>query len=226
VTADSTSLRRFLARWYGRPAAAVPGEVPADGIREGLATLAAYPGSVTQNSLRDPERSGNAGAVRTIYVENQAAWVWGYRHDGRGRPELLERENEPGRAWTAIAEDFAAFYLHVAVYEALWTGADAVSFFGLTTGQVDEALVGFEPVDVGRWRWPGPRHRLWASDGLLAFSCLNAHPDHPVPETVADACDIGHENMIEGGYYLLVGARDHDAVDDLRSRDLPWESEL
>ena len=60
------------------------------------------------------------------------------------------------------------------------------------------------PIDVRPWRWPGPDHRLWVRDGVLAWTVVNDSPD-----AVAN----------ESSYYsIFIGARPNDeliVLDDL-----------
>ncbi len=213
LTITPTSLRRFMARWHGPPSSELDSSAGSDGgatdgvrdgIRDALATFTAYRHVPLQNRIIGDILSSDGLGIHMVYAEKQDVWLWGYRELDDGAVEFVERRNRPGQRWRAVGEDVDTFFVHLAAFEAAWCAPFALWSCDVTRAELPQALRGFAPVATSSWVYPGPGHRLWATEHLLAFSCVNQEP----------GSDVGSDAV----HWVTVASRDPAALEVMRDR--------
>lgn len=212
LTIEPSSLDRFLERWYGPPSKAM-GRRP-EGVPQPLAHWYEIAGCWTgpivhQNELLDPSEFWQEGDRVVFYVENQSVWLWAFDSTMGPDPIVFDRENEDGRDWQSTTEALSEFLLQVAVFEAIWGATFGASAIDRPRADLDRVLEPLRPVPLPAWRWPGPQHRLYCGDGLLAFAGVNAPPNS---SEEADSL-----------YEVFIGAASLDALAYLDDIDIKWE---
>ena len=93
---------------------------------------------------------------------------------------VFDRENERRTRWESTRTRLSRFVYELTIFEAVLSADECVSAVDLTHEQVEGIVERLHPVDMVRWRWPGPEHRLWMREGLLAFAGVNDRPGTPV----------------------------------------------
>lgn len=174
-----TSLRVFLDAWYGP--AGVTDQVSESALPLPLAEWHRQAAErrrpiAVQNEVVLDDAPKPWFGKRPVYIENQAAWLWGV-DPGDADGEVFERCNDAAGEWSGTGERLREFLLHVAVFEAVM-GADACVSISSVTGTVLGSVTSsLRRVPVKPWRWPGPEHQLWYRDDVVAFTCANAFPN-------------------------------------------------
>jgi len=157
---------------------------------------------------RVPARREMDGDVLLVGVETQAVWLWGVR-DGGDNPPVWERENEPGAEWTETGERLDEFLWHLTLVDAVFGGRFGLGANDVSPVDLARFTRAWTPLDVKRWRWPGPNQSLWTWDGMLAWTMVNDRPDSPVTEAST--------------YSILVGARSNQDLAHVGSANITWD---
>jgi hypothetical protein len=200
------TVERFAYAWHGPPQGAVsPDDVPPDvpePLRRFYDVAVRWPNLIVQNSLvRPPKGEGNRVV---FYVENQGLCSWmTSRSGGDDAPVWAEAtegetviENEP----------LSRFLVTVAILEAVFGSPEGASTAWLHRDRLGSGFGPLRRLPFAPWRGFPEDATFYASDDLLAVSCVNATP--------------------ESDEYLSVwvGARDRPALSALDSiMDENWE---
>jgi hypothetical protein len=108
---------------------------------------------------------------------------------------VFERENTDGAVWTPTGEDYDEFLWHFVV-EAVFGGDIGAGANNVDADGFQRRDTAWAPIDVRPWRWPGPDHRLWVRDGVLAWTVVNDSPDAPANESSYYSISIGRDRDI------------------------------
>jgi hypothetical protein len=200
------TVERFAYAWHGPPrapasAADEPADVPGS-LRRFYDAADRWPNLIVQNSLvRPPKREGD----RVIfYVENQGACSW--------MTSRAHQEDAP--VWADVAkgeaviedEPLSRFVVTVAILEAVFGSPEGASAAWLHSDRLSVGLGSLERLPFAPWRGFPEGATFYASDDLLAVSCINATPDS------------------DDYLSVWVGARDPAALSALDSTmDESWE---
>jgi hypothetical protein len=200
------TVERFAYAWHGPP----QGEASADGVPldvpEPLGwfhdVAMRWPNLIVQNSLvRPPERVGDRVV---FYVENQGLCSWttsGSRvDDAPVYAEATEGE--------VVIEDepLSRFLVTVAILEAVLGSTEGASAAWLHRDRLGTGLGPLRRLPFAPWRGFPEGATFYASDNLLAVSCVNATPES------------------HGYRSVWVGARDRSVLAALDSIiDESWE---
>jgi len=206
------SLERFLRRWHGPPDRA-PGSGAADRslpapLRNWITTASRWSHGVTvQNRIVRPFPDEQDPSVQVFWVENQGVWLWGYRAESGDDPIVLDRENEPGRAWQTTNTPLSDFLLQVAVFEALMGARYGAVGIDITREAVDQVTRPLIPVPTRAWHWLNDAG-LWVGDGILVMSAVNDRPGTPATPTA--------------GWWIQVGATTEERLGHLDGVAVDW----
>jgi hypothetical protein len=117
-------------------------------------------------------------------------------------------ENTDGAVWTPTGEDYDEFLWHFVV-EAVFGGDIGAGANNVDADGFQRLATAWAPIDGRPWRWPGPDHRLWVWDGVLAWTVVNDSPD-----AVAN----------ESSYHsIFIGARSNDELVILDDLGIEWD---
>ena len=187
-----TELHGFLVGWYGPPPHSQGGPEPEDDrLPQPLASWHRMAGLwgrplARQNHVRTVNELTREDNKVVFYVENQGVWLWAYEEVGED-PIVFDRENERRTRWESTRTRLSRFVYELTVFEAVLSADECATAVDLTHEQLDRIVERLRPVDMVPWRWPGPEHRLWIGDGLLAFAGVNDLPGTPIlPDTLYD----------------------------------------
>jgi hypothetical protein len=179
VPAFPPTFHAFLDAWYGpvddgvaMAASPLPGPLE-EWRRQQLGRRRPI---AVQNQVVLDERPDLVFGRRPVYVEDQAVWLWGVDPDDP-EGEVSERPNDASGEWTGTGEPLCDFLLHVAVLEAVMGAPALVRLDSATASVLGSVTSTLEPAPVRPWRWPGPEHRLWYGENVVAFSCANPGPE-------------------------------------------------
>lgn len=201
IAAGADQPERFLTAWFGpppHPAAAVPHDLPAPLRRWHQLPSRWDRPLLGQNEI--PAKRVMDGEMLVVGIENHAVWLWGIDRSGA----VFERENTDGAAWTPTGEDFHQFLWHFVLIEAVFGTEVGAAVNTVDANAFRRLATMWTPVDVRSWRWPGPDHRLWVHESVLAWTVVNDAPGAAVEEA--------------SDYSIFVAARsstDLAAVDNL-----------
>jgi hypothetical protein len=171
------TVERFAYAWHGPPqGVASADDVPPD-IPEPLwrfyDAATRWPNLIIQNTLlRPPERVGD---LVVFYVENQGLCSWmssGARvDDAPVWAEATEGE--------VVIEDepLSRFLVTVAILEAVFGSLEGASAAWLHRDRLGTGLGPLRRLRFAPWRGFPERATFYASDNLLAVSCVNATPE-------------------------------------------------
>ena len=122
--------------------------------------------------------------------------------------DVFERENTDGAVWTPIGEDYDELLWHFVV-EAVFGGDIGAGANNVDADGFERLATAWAPIDVRPWRLPGPDHRLWVRDGVLAWTVVNDSPD-----AVAN----------ESSYHsIFIGTRSNDELVVLDDLGIEWD---
>ena len=107
------------------------------------------------------------------------------RQPGTPDPPVFDRQNESGVPWQATGQPLSQFLLHMTVFEAIWTARHVATTCWPPTENLHAVLAPLRPLPMPAWRWPAPGSRLYAADGLLAFTA----PDDITHQQTADTAN-------------------------------------
>ncbi|GAB2846641.1 hypothetical protein GCM10027176_57910 [Actinoallomurus bryophytorum] len=178
--AGPDALELFLTAWYGEPdrepevSASGIGPPPLRGFFE-VTSRWSRP-LTTHNHVLTPERVRAEDGRRVFCVENQSVWVWGMEEAGED-PAVYDRLNEAGEEWLPTGVPLSTFLLHLAVFEAIMGAPEPAIACSAGRAERDAALEPLRALPMPAWRWPGPGQRLYAGEGLLAFTRPTTGPD-------------------------------------------------
>jgi hypothetical protein len=171
------TVERFAYAWHGPP----QGEAPADGappdvpepLRRFYDVAMRWPNLIVQNSLVRPAERGGDRVV--FYVENQRLCSWmtsGSRVDDA--PVWAEASEEE-----VLIEDepLSRFLVTVAILEAVFGSPEGSSAAWLHRDRLRTGLGPLRCLPFAPWRGFPEGGTFYASDDLLAVSCVNATPE-------------------------------------------------
>jgi hypothetical protein len=203
------TVERLAYAWHGPPrarasAADEPPDVP-EPLRRFYDVANRWPDLIVQNSLVRPPRREGERVV--FYVENQGACSWmtsrSHRADAAVWAEATEGE--------AVIEDepLSRFLVTVAIFEAVFASPEGASAAWLHRDRLSPDLGPLRRLLFAPWRGFPEGATFYASDDLLAVSCVNATPES------------------DESLSVWVGARDKAALSALDSiMDESWEYDL
>jgi hypothetical protein len=204
--AGPETVERFAYAWHGPPQASASAAEESPDAPEPLRSFydvaSRWPNLIVQNTLvRPPMREGDRVV---FYVENQGACSWTtsgfHRDDGPVWAEVTEGE--------AVIEEepLSRFLVTVAIMEAVFGSPEGASVAWIHRDRLTPDLGSLRRLPFAPWRGFPEGATFYASDDLLAVSCLN-----PTPES--------NEYLS-----VWVGARDRSALSGLDSIiDENWE---
>jgi hypothetical protein len=168
------SLERFVARWYGplpEPASWRNADLSCPPALQHWYALSRRAPLTSQNDVLERQRltPGEDGMV-VFYVENQGVWLWAYDPADGDDPQVHERENEYGIAWTPSGSRLSEFLLQVAVFEAVLGAEHAAATYWSTPSQARTILAGLSPMPMAHWSWPHPGHHFYVGEDLMALA--------------------------------------------------------
>lgn len=204
ITFGADQPERFLTAWFGppsQPAAVVSGDLPAP-LRRWRQLASRWDRPLLRQN-RIPVAATMDGDMLVVGVETQAVWLWGVDPTGA----VFERENTDGAAWTQ-------FLWHFVLVEAVFGTEIGAAVNDADASTVTRLATTWAPVEVRPWRWPGPDHRFWVRDGVLAWTVVNDAPGAAANET--------------SHYSIFVAARSNSeltAIDNL-GIDWDWDSRI
>jgi hypothetical protein len=200
------TVERFAYAWHGPP----QGEASADGatpdvpepLRRFYDVAIRWPNLIVQNSLvRPAERVGDRVV---FYVENQGLCSW-MTSSSRGDDAPVWAEASEGEV---LIEDepLSRFLVTVAILEAVFGSPEGASAAWLHRDRLRTGLGQLRRLPFAPWRGFPEGATFYASDDLLALSCVNATPESDEYRSV------------------WIGARDRFALAALDSiMDESWE---
>jgi hypothetical protein len=161
-----------------------------------------WPNLIVQNSLVRPPKPEGDRVV--FYVENQGlcSWMTTGSHQDDAPVWAEVTEGEP------VMEDdpLSRFVVAVAILEAVFGSPEGASAAWLHRDRLGAGLGSLQRLPFAPWRGFPESATFYASDDLLAVSCINARPDS------------------DDYLSVWVGARDPDALSALDSiMDESWE---
>jgi hypothetical protein len=197
---------RFLTAWFGppaRPAAEVPDELP-EPLRRWHQLAGRWDRPLLRQNQIPAERQVD-GDLLLVGIETQAVWLWGVD----ASVAVFERENTDGAEWTPTGEGYDEFLWHFVLVEAVFGGELGAGANNVAANGFPRLAATWAPIDVRPWRWPGPDHRLWVRDGVLAWTVVNDSPDAAVNES--------------SYYSIFIGARSNDELVILDDLGIEWD---
>jgi hypothetical protein len=191
------TLERFAYAWHGPPQApTLAADKMADApepLRRFYDAADRWPNLIVQNTLvRPPKREGDRDV---FYVENQGACSWMTSRSHRDDPPVWAEvaEGEPA----VEGEPLSRFLVTVAILEAVFGSPAGASVAWLHRDRLKTDLGSLRRLPFVPWRGFPEGATFYASDDLLAVSCLN-------PTTETDEYQS-----------VWVGARDRSALSAL-----------
>ncbi len=199
------TVERFAYAWLGAPRAAVraddePGDFP-EPLQRFYDVARRWPNLVVQNALVRPPQGEGDRVV--FYVENQGLCSWMTTRSRRDDARVwAEVEGE-----AVIEEDpLSRFLVTVAILEAVFGSSDGASVAWLHQNRLRGDLGPLRRLPFAPWRGFPEGATFYASDELVAVSCLNP--------------TLGSDEYVS----VWVGARDYTALSALDSViDESWE---
>jgi hypothetical protein len=200
------TVERFAYAWHGPPqdeasADGAPPDVP-EPLGRFYDVAVRWPNLIVQNSLvRPPEPVGDCVV---FYVENQGLCSW-MTSGSRGDDAPVWAEASEGEV---LIEDepLSRFLVTVAILEAVFGSPEGASAAWLHRDRLGGGLEPLRRLPFAPWRGFPEGATFYASDHLLAVSCVNATPESDDYRSV------------------WVGARDRSALSALDSiMDKSWE---
>jgi hypothetical protein len=170
------TVERFAYAWYGPPravasAAEEPGDVPEPLLRF-YGVAGRWPNLVVQNALVRPPRGEGDRVV--FYVENQGLCSW----------MTIRSRQDDARVWAEVEgeavveeEPLSRFLVTVAILEAVFGSPDGASASWLHRDRLSADLGPLRRLPFAPWRGFPEGATFYASDDLLAVSCLNPTPE-------------------------------------------------
>jgi hypothetical protein len=210
VTFGPDQPQRFLTAWLGPPARDAPKSAGRD-LPAALAEWQRQAGrwdSPVMHQNHVPARRQMDGEMLLVGVENQGVWLWGVR-DGGDNPLVWERENKPAADWTQTGERLDEFLWHFTLVDAVFGTRFGLAANDVSSTGLAQLASAWSPVNVKPWRWPCPRHILWAWDGLLAWTMVNNRADSPVTDAST--------------YSIFVGARSNQDLVHVDDSSIAWD---
>jgi hypothetical protein len=200
------TVERFAYAWHGPPRVqASVADEPADApepLRRFYDAANRWPELIVQNSLvRPPRRDGDRVL---FYVENQGACSWMTTRSHRDDAPVWAEDDE-GKA-VMEEEPLSRFLVTVAILEAVFGSSEGASVAWLHRDRLGADFGSLQRLPFAPWQGFPEGATFYASDDLLAVSCLN-----PTPES-------------DEYLSVWVGARDSAALSALDSIvDESWE---
>jgi hypothetical protein len=170
------TIERFAYAWHGPPrapasAAEEPADVP-EPLRRFYDVAIRWPNLIVQNSLVKPSKRDDERVV--FYVENQGACSWMTNRSHRDDASVwAEVEGE-----VLIEEEpLSGFLVTVAILEAVFGAPEGASAAWIHRGRLSADLGPLRRLPFAPWRGFPEGATFYASDDLLAVSCVNATPE-------------------------------------------------
>jgi hypothetical protein len=199
------TVERFAYAWRGPPqapgsAAGEPADAP-EPLRRFYDLANRWPNLIVQNALvRPPKRAGDR---IVFYVENQGACSWLTSRSHRDDAPVWAEDDEGN---VVVEEPLSRFLVTVAILEAVFGSPEGASVAWLHRNRLSADLGLVRRLPFVPWHGFPEGATFYASDELLAVSCLN-----PTPES-------------DEYLSVWVGARDRAALSALDSIiDESWE---
>jgi hypothetical protein len=202
----SETVERFAYAWHGPP----QGAISADDVRPDVPdplvrfydVAIRWPNLIVQNALVRPPKGEGDRVV--FYVENQGLCSWITRRSGGDdAPVWAQAIDEDA---VVEGEPLSRFLITVAILEAVFGSPAGASAAWLHRDRLGPGFGPLQRLPFEPWRGFPEDATFYASDDLLAVSCVNATPESD--EYVS----------------VWVGARDRAALSALDSiTDESWE---
>ena len=170
------TVERFAYAWHG-PAggsatAADAADVP-EPLRRFYDVGTRWPGLIAQNRLvRPPERVGDRVV---FYVENQGLCSWMTSRSGQGDAPVWADVTDDSKP-VIEEEPLSRFLVTVAILEAVFGSPAGASAAWLHRDRFSDDLGPLRRLPFAQWRGFPEGATFYASDDLLAVSCVNATP--------------------------------------------------
>jgi hypothetical protein len=176
-------LDEFLSWWYGPPQRDLSPRRAPD-IPAPLSAWYAAEESwarklCSQNYILSGTELRRDGDYTVFWVENQNVWLWAYA--GGDDPAVFDRENQPNIPWAATGAKLSDFLVQAAMFEAIMGSLTGASAVDISRSEFNQIVAPLAPVAMTPWTWPGPDHRLYIGQDLLAFGGVNPAAGRPAP---------------------------------------------
>lgn len=166
---DAINLPDFLCDWYGLPIMAAQ-PLPANcswlpgPLREWHALSSQWDAPlVTVKRMIAPEEIQAEGRFAT-FMEDQGGQIWAFDTEN----PMVVYEGQYREGWRKAKERLPEFLIHNALHEAAHSAEHWRSSGGFEDAHLSAVLAPMAEVAFGGWGWPGPGHRVFLGEGLVA----------------------------------------------------------
>jgi len=169
INPHSIDLSNFLTRWYGPPDVESPLPTVAaqwvpKALREWHETTSRWSKSiVTFKRMEDLDKI-EVKHGKAIFMSEDGDGVWAV---DPLNPDKVYEGTLHGE-WHESVETLSEFLIHHTLHEAAFNANFCRLNADINYKQAQAILAPMTEVSFGGWRWPGPGHRIFMSDELVA----------------------------------------------------------